>query len=54
MDDDTFYKKISSLSEISKAQLSKVLNNLSGLKDIIIEPDVIRPLERICGVSWLK
>ncbi|KAI4457730.1 vesicle protein sorting-associated [Holotrichia oblita] len=54
MDDDTFYKKISSLSEISKTQLSKVLNNLPGAKDIIIEPDVIRPLERLCGVSWLK
>ncbi|GJQ68939.1 Vps33B [Trypoxylus dichotomus] len=54
MDDDALYKKISSLSEISKTQLSKVLNFLPGAKDIIIEPEVIRPLERICGVSWLK
>lgn len=54
MEDDTFYKKIVSLSEISKTQLSKVLNFLPGNKDLVIEPDVIRPLERICGVSWLK
>ncbi|KAB0792645.1 hypothetical protein PPYR_14604 [Photinus pyralis] len=48
------YKKLSSLSEISKAQISKILNSCSGLKDLVLDPKIIKPLERICGIRWLK
>ncbi|KAF5280706.1 hypothetical protein FQR65_LT15016 [Abscondita terminalis] len=47
-------KKLSSLSEVSKAQLSKVLNSCSGTKDLILESIIIKPLERVCGIRWLK
>ncbi|XP_028135863.1 vacuolar protein sorting-associated protein 33B [Diabrotica virgifera virgifera] len=46
--------KLSGLQEISKAQLSKILNVVSNPKYLIIEPSLIRPLERVCGVTWLK
>ncbi|KAF2899103.1 hypothetical protein ILUMI_07074 [Ignelater luminosus] len=48
------YKKLTSLPEISKAQLSKILNHYAGSKDLVLEPMLIKPLERICGVRWLK
>ncbi|XP_023012169.1 vacuolar protein sorting 33B [Leptinotarsa decemlineata] len=47
-------KKFTSLQEISKAQLSKILNVNSSTKYLILEPSLIRPLERVCGVKWLK
>ncbi|XP_022920176.1 vacuolar protein sorting-associated protein 33B [Onthophagus taurus] len=52
--DDILYKKLSSLTEISKNQLLNVLNFHSGPKDLIIQSDIIKPLERICGAIWLK
>lgn len=52
--DEIIYDKLSSLSEISKAQLEKILKTVPGCKHLIIEPSLIKPLERICGVSWLK
>ncbi|KAF5282424.1 hypothetical protein FQA39_LY17539 [Lamprigera yunnana] len=47
-------KKLSSLCEISKSQLSKILNSYSGRKDLVLEPNIIKPLERVCGIRWLK
>lgn len=47
-------KKLTSLVEISKSQLSKILNCCSVTKDLILEPNIIKPLERICGIRWLK
>lgn len=47
-------KKLLSLQEISKAQLSKILNLVPSKKNLILEPDLIKPLERVCGVKWLK
>lgn len=47
-------KKLYSLQEISKAQLSKILFTNPNMKYLIIEPNLIRPLERVCGVKWLK
>ncbi|KAG5891119.1 hypothetical protein JTB14_022232 [Gonioctena quinquepunctata] len=47
-------KKLSSLQEISKAQLSKLLNINSNTKHLILEPSLIRPLEKVCGVKWLR
>jgi hypothetical protein len=47
-------KKLSSLQEISKTQLSKILSTISSTKHLVLEPSIIRPLERVCGVKWLK
>ncbi|KAJ8929094.1 hypothetical protein NQ314_018243 [Rhamnusium bicolor] len=47
-------KKLSSLQEISKTQLSKILCVNPSNKYLILEPSLIRPLERVCGVKWLK
>ncbi|KAJ3628319.1 hypothetical protein MTP99_015632 [Tenebrio molitor] len=47
-------KKLSSLQEISKTQLSKILSTVSSTKHLVLEPSIIRPLERVCGVKWLK
>lgn len=47
-------QKLSSLQEISKAQLSKILSSVPGTKHIVLEPNIIRPLERVCSVKWLK
>lgn len=51
MDND---KILVSLQEVSKAQLSKILNVDSAPKDLILEPRIIQPLQRVCGVQWLK
>lgn len=47
-------KKLSSLQEISKAQLSKIFSVNPNRKYLVIEPNLIKPLERVCGVRWLK
>ncbi|KAJ3665931.1 hypothetical protein Zmor_001395 [Zophobas morio] len=47
-------RKLSSLQEISKAQLSKILSIVTATKYVVLEPSIIRPLERVCGVKWLK
>lgn len=47
-------KKLYSLQEISKTLLSKILSVNPNTKYLILEPDIIRPLEKVCGVEWLK
>ncbi|KAJ8946573.1 hypothetical protein NQ318_008303 [Aromia moschata] len=42
------------MKEISKAQLSKIFCVNPNTKNLIIESALIRPLERVCGVKWLK
>lgn len=46
--------KLSSLQEISKAQLSKIFTVNPNTKYLVLENSIIRPLERVCGVKWLK
>ncbi|XP_050303716.1 vacuolar protein sorting-associated protein 33B [Anthonomus grandis grandis] len=48
------YKKLSSLQEISKAQLSKIFSISTNKKFLVIETALIKPLERVCGLQWLK
>ncbi|ENN74911.1 hypothetical protein YQE_08489, partial [Dendroctonus ponderosae] len=48
------YKKLSSLQEISKAQLSKIFSTNPNRKYLVIESALINPLERVCGLQWLK
>ncbi|KAG6452078.1 hypothetical protein O3G_MSEX007462 [Manduca sexta] len=46
--------KLSSLSLISQCKLESILSQCGDKKDLIIDPSLIKPLERICGVSWLR
>lgn len=43
-----------SFSEISKQQLLKLFTSISGQKDLVLHPDIIPPLERICDAKWIK
>ncbi|CAH2006083.1 unnamed protein product [Acanthoscelides obtectus] len=47
-------QKLASLQEISKAQLSVIFSCNTNTKYLILDPRIIRPLERVCGVKWLK
>ncbi|CAG9773107.1 unnamed protein product [Ceutorhynchus assimilis] len=49
-----YFKKLSSLQEISKQQLLKIFLVNPNLKFLVIESSLIKPLERVCGVQWLK
>lgn len=46
--------KLSSLSLISQHKLKCILAKCGDKADLIIDPKLIKPLERICGVSWLR
>jgi vacuolar protein sorting-associated protein 33B len=46
--------KLASLSLISQCKLKNILALCGDKKDLIIDPSLIKPLERICGVSWLR
>ncbi|XP_050349932.1 vacuolar protein sorting-associated protein 33B [Nymphalis io] len=46
--------KLASLSLISQHKLEKILDQCGDKADLIIDPSLIKPLERICGVSWLR
>ncbi|XP_068622613.1 vacuolar protein sorting-associated protein 33B [Battus philenor] len=46
--------KFSSLCLISQHKLKQILSLCGDKTDLIIDPSLIKPLERICGVSWLR
>lgn len=46
--------KLASLCLISQSKLQNILNQISDKKDLIIDPSLIKPLERVCGVTWLR
>nr|CAH7748749.1 unnamed protein product [Callosobruchus chinensis] len=47
-------QKLSSLQEISKTLLSAIFSCNTNTKYLILDPRIIRPLESVCGVKWLK
>ncbi|KAJ2938470.1 hypothetical protein O0L34_g12915 [Tuta absoluta] len=47
-------KKLGSLSLISQRKLQDILAQCGDKKDFIIDPALIKPLEKICGVAWLR
>lgn len=47
-------KKLYSIQELSKSLLSKIFGFNVNSKYLILEPSVIKPLEKICGVKWLR
>ncbi|KPJ11467.1 Vacuolar protein sorting-associated protein 33B [Papilio machaon] len=46
--------KLSSLCLISQHKLEKILSLCGDKADLIIDSSLIKPLERICGVTWLR
>lgn len=52
--DITVQDKLSALALISQKKLLEILDKIPGRKDFIIDPQLIKPLERIVGVSKLK
>ncbi|XP_038221333.1 vacuolar protein sorting-associated protein 33B [Zerene cesonia] len=46
--------KLASLCLISQHKLQCILSACGTKLDLIIDPLLIKPLERICGVSWLR
>jgi len=45
---------LSALGEISKQQLSHIISTIPGAKDLIIDPTLMKPLDRVMGVSDLR
>lgn len=35
-------------------QLQAILCSIPGKKELILEPELIKPLEHVCTASWLK
>ncbi|KAI5651654.1 sec1 family domain-containing protein [Phthorimaea operculella] len=52
--DHPLSKKLASLSLISQRKLQDILAQCGDHTDFIIDPALIKPLEKICGVSWLR
>ncbi|CAD0202045.1 unnamed protein product [Chrysodeixis includens] len=52
--DQPLSSKLSSLGLISQCKLKDILSSCGDKKDLIIDPTLIKPLERICGVNWLR
>lgn len=52
--DCTLNTKVSALNRISKKKLTDLLDKIPGQKDFIIDNNLIKPLERIIGVSKLR
>ncbi|XP_013173754.1 PREDICTED: vacuolar protein sorting-associated protein 33B [Papilio xuthus] len=52
--DQPLQSKLSSLCLISQHKLQKILSLCGDKADLIIDPSLIKPLERICGVTWLR
>lgn len=46
--------KLASMNLISQCKLQSILAVCGDKKDLIIDPALIKPLERICGVTWLR
>lgn len=50
----TLENRLGALRQISERKLLKILDSISGLKDLIIEPALMKPLERFTGVTSLR
>lgn len=50
----TLKSKLNTINELSRLKLANVLTGISGLKDLIIEPMILRSMDKICGAKWLK
>lgn len=49
-----FLCRVDALAQISQQKLVNVLDSIPGKKNIIIEPSLMKPLERFIGVTVLR
>lgn len=47
-------KKLCALSQISKVKLKQIFDSIKGQKNLIIDEKLIKPLDRICDMNWLR
>lgn len=48
-------KKLTGIRQVSQEKLQNILCSIpSSQKDLVIEPSLIKPLEHVCGASWLR
>lgn len=48
-------KKLQGFRQIAQEKLQCILCSIpDNRKDLVIEPCLIKPLEHVCGASWLK
>lgn len=53
--DFTLDKKLQGFRQIAQEKLQTILCAIpDNQKDLVIEPCLIKPLEHICGASWLR
>lgn len=49
-----FTSRLDALADISQQRLVKILDAVSGRKDIIIESSLMKPLDQFIGASVLR
>lgn len=52
--DSSLEKKLLGYKQIAQEKLEHIFAYIIGQKDFIIEADLIKPLEYVCGISWLR
>ncbi|XP_075164681.1 vacuolar protein sorting 33B [Haematobia irritans] len=54
MESTSLDKKLQGFQLVAQEKLQTILCSIPGKKDLIIEANLIKPLEHICSASWLK
>lgn len=52
--DSSIDKKLLGFNKIAQEKLQNIFCTIPGKKDLVIEPILIKPLEHVCGASWLR
>ncbi|TDG48819.1 hypothetical protein AWZ03_004722 [Drosophila navojoa] len=52
--DVTLEKKLQGFQLVAQEKLQAILCSIPGKKELILEPELIKPLEHVCTASWLK
>lgn len=52
--EDNLNKKLYALGQISKVKLKQILDSVKGQKNLVIDEKLIKPLDRICDMNWLR
>ncbi|KAH8310931.1 hypothetical protein KR044_003491 [Drosophila immigrans] len=52
--DLTLDKKLQGFQLVAQEKLQAILCSIPGKKELILEPELIKPLEHVCTASWLK
>lgn len=50
----TFMSKVDAFRQISARQLTNILDSIPSPKDLVIDANLIKPLERIVGIAVLR